>query len=105
MNLHKIAGILGLVVALAGAFVPGRIPYEALMLLVLGLVVGHGVTAEHNVRVIVTAMALGMLSPSFEAVPGAGEFLTTFVRSVGHVVAGAALFVIFNNIYHRLVDK
>ncbi len=103
MNLHKIAGILGLVVALAGAFVV--VPYGALVLLVLGLVVGYGVIADHNVRVIVSAIALSMFADAFEAVPGAGTYLSTFVRGVGHVAAGAALYVILNNIYQRFFGK
>jgi hypothetical protein len=103
MNLHKIAGILGLVVAVIGAFV--AVPYGALILLVLGLVVGYGVTAEHNVRVIVSAIALSMFAGAFEAVPGVGSYLREIVAAVGQVAAGAALFVILNNMYQRFLGK
>jgi len=103
MNLHKIAGILGLVVAVIGAFV--AVPYGALILLVLGLVVGYGVAAEHNVRVIVSAIALSMFAGSLEAVPGVGSYLKEIVAAVGQITAGAALFIIFNNVYQRFFGK
>ncbi len=103
MNLHKIAGILGLLVAVVGAFV--TIPYAALILLVLGLVIGFGVAADHNVRVIVSAIALSMFAGAFEAVPGAGMYLKGIVAAIGQLAAGAALYVILNNIYQRFFGK
>ena len=103
MNLHKIAGILGLVVAVVGAFI--AIPYAALILLLLGLVVGFGVTAEHNVRVIVSAIALSMFAGAFLAVPAVGTYLRDIVAAAGQLAAGAALYVILNNIYHRFLGK
>jgi hypothetical protein len=103
MNLHKIAGILGVLVAVIGAFV--AVPYGAFILLVLGLVVGYGVLAEHNVRVIVSAIALTMFAVSLESVPAVGSYLNKIVAAVGQVAAGAALFIIFNNMYQRFLGK
>jgi len=54
MNTEKIVGIVGVLVAIVGAFV--AIPQMATILLVAGLIVGIFVIGDHHVRVMVTAL-------------------------------------------------
>jgi len=99
MNVQKILGLLGLAVAIVGAFV--TIPYAALILLVLGLVIGWSIAGEHHVRVIVSALALYAFAGVFTAVPTIGTYLQAIVTNIGQMAAGAALTIILVNIYNR----
>lgn len=99
MNVQKILGLLGLAVAIVGAFV--TIPYAALILLVLGLVIGWSIAGEHHVRVIVSALALYAFAGAFTAVPTIGTYLQAVVTNIGQLAAGAALTIILVNIYNR----
>jgi len=103
MNRVGIVGTLGILVAVVGAFV--SIPYAALILLALGLVGGIGQEPDLNVRVIVSAIALKMLAPAFDAVPAIGSYLTSVTTNVGALLAGVALCVIFTNVYKRTVGS
>ena len=99
MNVQKILGLLGLAVAIVGAFV--TIPYAALILLVLGLVIGWSIAPEHHVRVIVSALALYAFAGAFTAVPTIGVYLQAIVTNIGQLAAGAALTIILVNVYNR----
>lgn len=102
MNAGKVAGLLGLVVAVVGGFV--EIPYAALALLVLGLVVGYFIAKEDHVRVIVSALALVAFAHSFDAVPAAGHYLSGIFDGVAKLAGGSALMVISRNIVARFVS-
>jgi len=100
MNLHKISGLLGLAIAAVGVFV--TIPYEALLLLVAGLVAGAGIAREDTVRVLATALVLSLVvTRSFDSVPAVGVYLSAFVGGVAAFVAGATLTLMGRNIYAR----
>lgn len=99
MNLQKILGLLGIVLAIVGAFV--AIPYGAAILLILGLVVGTNIVADHHVRVMVSALVLTGLANLFEAIPGVGTYLASILESIGVLAAGAAFTIIARNIYAR----
>jgi hypothetical protein len=99
MSLHKIVGLVALVVAVVGAFVD--IPQAALLLLVLGLVAGWGVAGEHHVRVIVSALALAGVGGSLNAVPAVGGYLAAIVSALAVFSAGAALTIIVRNMVER----
>ena len=99
MDVHKIAGLLGLVIAIIGAFV--AIPSAGLALLVLGLVVGYGVAGEHHVRVIVSALAATAFANAFGVVPVLGEYLNAIVASLATFSAGGALMIIGRNMIGR----
>lgn len=100
MNTHKIAGLLGLLVALL-AGIGVAIPMAPLLLLVIGLVTGWDYAAEHHVRVIVSALALTTFSAAFAGVPEVGGYLRDIVGNFGVVAQGAALTIVFKNIYNR----
>jgi hypothetical protein len=99
MSLQKILGLVGVVLAVVAAFV--MIPYSAVVLGVLGLVIGLSIAAEDHVRVIVSALALTALAGTFATVPTAGEYITAIIGNVGTLAAGAALMIVFRNIYGR----
>jgi len=99
MNAKKIVGLLGLLVAIVGAF--WTIPYAAAILVVIGLVAGIGIAAEDHVRVIVSAIALATLSGALTPIPAVGPYLAAILSNVSMVTAGAALMIIILNIYRR----
>jgi hypothetical protein len=99
MNLQKILGLIGIVIAIVGAFV--AIPYAAALLLILGLVVGVGILAEHHVRVMVSALVLSGLSTVFEAIPALGHYLAVIFANIGVLATGAAFMIILRNLYAR----
>ncbi len=100
MSIYKIAGLIGVVLAIVAAFV--AIPYAGVALAVLGVVVGWGMATEDSVRVIVSAVALAALSGTFGGIPVAGPSLTAIIANIGALAAGAALLIILRNVYGRI---
>ena len=101
MNVYKIVGLLGVLLAVVAAFVT-NIPYAEPLIAVAGLVVGISVAGEHHVRVIVSALALHTVANAFNGIPGAGASITTILGNFGTLAAGAALLIIVRNMYERL---
>lgn len=100
MNVYKIVGLLGVLVAVVAAFV--NVPYAEPIIAVAGLIVGISVAAEHHVRVIVSALALHTVAGAFNGIPGAGPSITAILGNFGTLAAGAALLIIVRNMYERL---
>lgn len=100
MNIYKIIGLLGVLLAIVAAFV--SVPYAEPALAVAGLVVGIRVAGEHHVRVIVSALALHLIAGAFNGIPGAGPAITSILGNFGVLAAGAALLIIVRNMYERL---
>ena len=100
MNTEKIVGIVGVLVAIVGAFV--TIPQMATVLLVAGLIVGIFVIGDHHVRVLVTALVLTGLAGTFNAVPAVGTYISAILANIGVLVTGVAVMIILRNIYARL---
>ncbi len=101
MSIERILGLIGLLIAIVAAFV--AIPYVALALLVLGLIVGYSIAREDTVRVVVSALALTAFAHNFDAVPGIGAYLASIIANFGALAAGAALTLILRNIYLRFL--
>ena len=102
MTVFKIAGLIGLAIAVIAAFVP--IPYAGLVIAIAGLVIGWGTPADGYVRVIVSALAMRAFAATFDAIPGAGPYITAILGNISVLIAGAALLIILRNIYSRLRD-
>jgi hypothetical protein len=100
VNVTKIVGLLGVLIAVVAAFV--NVPYAEPAMAIAGLVVGISVAAEHHVRVIVSALALHTVAGAFNGIPGAGPSITTILGNFGTLAAGAALLIIVRNMYVRL---
>jgi len=99
VNVMKILGWVGLLVAVLGAFMD--VPYYGAILVVLGLIVGFNIAGEDHVRVLVTALVLGTLSGVLNEIPEIGSYLAKIFSGIGVLTAGAALMIISRNVYNR----
>ena len=99
MTVQKIVGLVGLLLAVVAAFV--MVPYAAVILAALGLVAGFSIVADEHVRVIVSALAVKYFADTFATLPQAGDHVTAILGNIAALVAGAALMIIFRNIYAR----
>ena len=103
MNIQKIIMLVALVIALVAAFAPNPESwYAALILAVLGAIVGFAIVPEEHVRVLVSALVLRYLADTFGTIPSAGEYVTDIIGNVATVAAGAALMIVARNIFNRV---
>ena len=100
MNIYKIVGIVGLLIAIAAAFV--TIPYAMVLLAIAGVIVALNIGAEDNVRVIVSAIAMPVIAGLFNELPAVGPHVTAILTNIGYILGGAALLIILRNIVNRL---
>ncbi|HZZ34699.1 MAG TPA: hypothetical protein VFE03_03175 [Caulobacteraceae bacterium] len=98
-KLYAAARALAVLVAIAAAFT--TIPYVAIILLVLGAVVGVGNSPEDNIRVFLIAIVLTLGSKMLEAIPGAGMYLSTIFTGIGMAAFGASVSGIVIGLYRR----
>ena len=99
MNFNKILGLIGIALAVIGAFVAS--PYIATALVIIGLIIGWSILPDTHVRVIVSAIALSSLAGVLTSIPSVGQYLTAIVGNLGVMAAGAAITIILCNIYGR----
>ena len=99
MSLQKIILLVALALALLATFV--TVPQAATILVVLGLILGLWIVPDEHVRVIVSALALRYFSGTFGAIPEVGNYITSILTFISMLAAGAALMIIFRNIYAR----
>jgi|SRR5882672_1192783 len=102
MNIRKIIGLVLLAIAVLAAFV--GIPYAAVILAVLGIPIGIMAAADAHVRLLVSALAVNVLAHSFDALPAVGPYVGSIIVNIGIGIAGAALAIVFKNIYLRLTE-
>jgi hypothetical protein len=100
MKFMSVMGLIGVALAVVGAFV--TIPSLAAILVILGLIAGCMIEGPDHVRVIVSALALSALAGTLNAIPSVGGYLTTIVSNLGVILAGAAIMIILRNIYARV---
>lgn len=100
MNIYKIIGIVGLLIAIVAAFV--NIPYGIVLMALAGVIVAINIAAEDNVRVIVSAIAMPVVAGLFNALPTIGTHLTAILANIGYVIGGAALLIILRNVFRRV---
>ncbi|HEY1889108.1 MAG TPA: hypothetical protein VGG63_01785 [Steroidobacteraceae bacterium] len=100
MNIHKIVGIIGLLLAIVAAFV--NIPYAMELMAIAGVIVAINIAAEDNVRVIVSAIAIPVVAGLFNGLPTVGVHVTAILTNIGYVLGGAALLIILRNIWRRV---
>ena len=100
MGVQKIVGLVAVALAVVAAFV--AIPYAGPILAILGLVMGFSMVAEEHVRVLVSALVLTALAGTFGGIPQAGPYVTAIISNVAAIAAGAALMIVFRNIYARI---
>jgi hypothetical protein len=100
MNIYKIVGIIGLLIAIVAAFV--KIPYATELMAIAGIIVALNIAAEDNVRVIVSAIAMPIVAELFNGLPAVGTHVTSILSNVGYVIGGAALLIILRNVVNRV---
>lgn len=100
MNIYKIVGIIGLLIAIAAAFV--KIPYAVVLMAIAGIIVALDIGAEDNVRVIVSAIAMPVVAGLFNELPAVGIHVTSILGNIGYVIGGAALLIILRNVVKRV---
>lgn len=95
--------IVGLVLALVGAFVD--VPYAAFALIVFGLVLGFlGIGDSDRLLFLVMAVALATVAGSLDVVPEIGNFLTAILSNVSALISAAAIVVIGKILNARLTS-
>jgi hypothetical protein len=102
MGPAKIVRMLATAVAVIAAFV--TIPYDALIMAVLGLGIGYYVEADRRTLYLVTVVALSVASGGLGAVPMAGEYVTAIFGNISTIINAGALVVIGTVIYERLTE-
>ncbi len=104
MSPAKIVRIVAIVVLLVAALIP-TIPYIAIALAILGLLVGYYVQADNRVTLflIVIALASGAAG-ALSAIPVIGMYLTAILTSLGALLSAAAVTIIVTIVYERLTE-
>jgi len=94
MSIGKIAFLAGLVISVVLAFV--SIPYAAIILLVLGLLIGFlNVSAAEATTFLIAAIALLVTNAaaSISGIPFVGEYLVAILANIGALMTPAVLVV------------
>ena len=105
MNALKIIRLIVLAVAVIGAFV--AIPEAALVMAVLGLVMGvMGDMADNSNRtyMLVFVVALGIVSGAAEPLPVIGGPISDIMGNLSTIMNAAALSIILNAIKERVME-
>jgi hypothetical protein len=99
-KLYAAARVIALLVAIAGAFV--AVPSASLVLVVLGIVIGFGVSSDDSMRYMLAALVLSGGAKVLEVVPQAGPQLAGIVSNVGAVATAAAITAIAISLVLRI---
>ena len=93
MSPAKIVRIVGLIVVLVAALIPA-IPYTAIALAILGLLVGHYVNADNRPGLFLMVIALvSGVAEALGPIPVIGMYLTAILTSLGALLSAAAVMV------------
>lgn len=95
---------IALAVAVVAAFV--AIPYAALAMAVLGLLLGFmGVSNDQRVMYLVAAVALAAVAAgSLSAIPAVGGYITDILTNISAIWNAGAAAVILTILKERLMD-
>lgn len=100
MNPANIVRLIILALAIIGAFV--AIPYAALILVVLGLIMGFiGVAEDRRIGYFLVALVLATMGGALAPIPVAGDYLTTILGGISTAVSAGAIAVVLTIIYER----
>lgn len=103
MSVSNIIRIIGILVATIAAFV--TIPYVAVALAILGLIVGYFVKKDDRLLYLVAAVAIATVAGSLGAIPAIGEYLTAILTNLSALITAGAVTVIIVGIYERLREE
>jgi len=99
VNPFKLIGWVAIAISVVSGFT--EIPYSVAILVVLGLVAAFAMAPEDHVRVLASALVLGMLSGALGSIPGVGMYLAKIFSAAGAFAAGAALMIVARNVWKR----
>ena len=104
MNPAKIVRIVGVVLAIAVALVPA-IPEGALILALVGLVMGYYVAADNRstLFLVVIVLASGAAGAA-DAIPVIGAYISDVLNSIEALLAAACVTVIVMILKEKLTD-
>lgn len=103
MDMKKVVLVLGLLVAVIAALI--KIPYIALLLVLLGLVKGAVYVDESDqLFFMVLAVALASVAGSLDVIPGLGPYLTAMLTNISAFISTAALAVILKFFMRKIMD-
>jgi len=100
MGVDKIVKLVGVLVAVVGAFV--AIPYGAALVAVLGIAGGWFTAEEDRQRLLIAALALIAVHGAFGAIPAVGEYLTAALGGLSGLFNAAAATCIVLGVVDRL---
>ena len=97
MGVDKIVMLVGVLVAVVGAFV--GIPFGAAAVAILGIAGAWFIAAEDRSRFLIAAVALGVSHAALNAVPFVGPYIGTALGGLsGLFMAGAATVIVLGTV-------
>ncbi len=104
MSPAKIVRIVGLVLVLVAALIPS-IPYVAIALAIVGLLVGYYVQTDNRAGLFLMVIALTSgVTGALGVLPVIGVYLTAILTSLGVLLSAAAVTIILTVVYERLTE-
>ena len=104
MSPAKIVRIVSLIAVLVIALVPG-IPQAALILALLGLVVGYFVAPDNRITLFLLVIVLASgAAGALNSIPVIGVYLTAILTNMGALLAAACVTVITMVVYERITE-
>ncbi len=100
MGVDKIIKLVGVLVAVVGAFV--AIPYGGAAVAVLGIVGGWFIAAEDRSRFLIATVALSVVHGGLNAIPAVGPMIGTALGGLMALFAAGAATVIVLGTVDRL---
>ena len=101
MGVGKIVQIIAVLAAVVAGLWSG-FPQAAIVIAVLGAVAGWFVAEEDRQRVLVTAIALSIVSGGLGAIPTIGGYISGVMGSLGDLYAAGAITIILVVLYEKL---
>lgn len=101
MGVGKIIQIIAVLAAIVAGLWSG-FPEAAMVIAILGAVAGWFIAEEDRQRVLVTAIALSIVSGGLGAVPAVGEYISSVMGSLASLYAAGSITVILVALYEKL---
>lgn len=99
----RLAGALGIIVAVAAGFVAIPNLNIALILIVLGIIAGAFTDQDNAVRMFLAVLALPAIGATLGGVPAVGEYLTAIFGNLAIAAAGIATSLVARRLYDTVM--
>ena len=101
MGVGKIIQIIAVLAAIVAGLWSG-FPEAGMVIAILGAVAGWFIAEEDRQRILVTAIALSIVSGGLGAIPAVGGYISGVMSSLGNLYAAGAIVVILVALYEKL---